>query len=50
MDIQNIINLNNNIYSTNNNILFNIIDKLENIVNDLNSNRNINQLLIKLKI
>ena len=43
MDEQNIFNsLNNKIYSNNNNILFDIVNKLENIIKDLN-----NDIIIK---
>ena len=38
MDNQNILILNNKAYSNNNNILFDIINKLNNIVENINNN------------
>ena len=49
MENQNIFSLNERMYSNNNNILFNIVSQLEKVINDLNNNRQINNIIIQLK-
>ena len=41
--------LNNKVYSNNNNILFDVINKLENIVYDLNNNKQINIIIKQIR-
>ena len=41
--------LNNKVYSNNNNILLDVINKLENIINDLNNNKQINIIIKQIR-
>ena len=41
--------LNNLIYENNNNILFSIVKNLENIITDLNSHKQINNIITQIK-
>ena len=49
MEDENIILLNNEIYLNNNNILLSIINQLQNIINDINNNKQINIVINQLK-
>ena len=46
---EDILMLNNKAYSNNNDILLEIINKLQNIVNDLNCNKEINNIISQIK-
>ena len=46
---QDIFILNNKAYSNNNNILFDVVNKLDNIVNDLNNNKKIDIVIKQIK-
>ena len=41
--------LNNKVYSNNNNILFEVVNKMENIVNDLSNNSCINKIMEQIR-
>ena len=41
--------LNNKVYSNNNNILFEVVNKMENIVNDLSNNSCINKVIEQIR-
>ena len=41
--------LNNKVYSNNNNILFEVVNKMENIVNDLSNNSCINKIIEQIR-